>query len=65
MWLRGLLQDYARQILLDGQTHRRGYFSPERVEQLLSLHASGQADHGHRIWALLVLELWHRQFVDV
>jgi asparagine synthase (glutamine-hydrolysing) len=64
MWLRGHLQDYARQILLDERAHRRGYFSHERVEQLLDTHTSGRADHGQRIWALLVLELWHRQFVD-
>jgi asparagine synthase (glutamine-hydrolysing) len=63
-WLRGHMQSFAREILLDTQTLRRGYFVPQHVRQLLDDHTSGQADHGHRLWALLVLELWHRKFVD-
>ena len=42
----------------------RGYFRPEAIGRLLDEHQSGRTSHGHRIWALLVLELWHRQWVD-
>jgi hypothetical protein len=31
---------------------------------LLDDHQAGIFDHGHRLWALLVLELWHREWVD-
>ena len=30
---------------------------------LLQEHAR-QIDHGTRLWDLLMLELWHREFVD-
>ena len=63
-WLRGHMQDYAREVLLDDRANGRGYFRRDRVEALINAHTSGTVDHGQRIWALLVLELWHRQFMD-
>ena len=42
----------------------RGQFRPEAVEQLLAEHTSGSADHGERIWTLLMLELWQQRYVD-
>jgi asparagine synthase (glutamine-hydrolysing) len=64
-WLRGQLGDTVRDVLLDPHTLGRGYFRPDAVERLLTEHQSGQFDHGQRLWALLVLELWHRQVIDV
>jgi asparagine synthase (glutamine-hydrolysing) len=63
-WFRGELKDPAAEILLDARTRSRGYFNPNGIRSLLNEHLSGRADHSHRIWALLVLELWHRTFVD-
>ncbi len=63
-WLRGHMQTFVREILLDKRALERGYFVPQHVRQLLDEHISRQANHGQRLWALLVLELWHRQFVD-
>lgn len=63
-WLRGHLRDYAQAILLDERSRSRGYFEPGGIQHLLQAHISGQADHGQRIWALLVLELWHRHYID-
>jgi asparagine synthase (glutamine-hydrolysing) len=63
-WLRGHLQGFARDTLLSEAARSRGYFQPARVQQLLDDHVAGRADHGQRLWALLVLELWHRQYVD-
>ena len=42
----------------------RGYFRPEAVEALLDRHAAGADADDQRIWSLLMLELWHREFVD-
>ena len=63
-WFRGPLAGFAREILLDRRALARGYFRPEAVEKLLDEHISGQYDRAYRLWALLVLELWHRQWVD-
>ena len=63
-WFRGQLREYAREVLLDPSSRARGYFRPEAVSSLLDEHGAGAADHSQGIWTLLVLELWHREFVD-
>jgi len=63
-WLRGELRPYATELLLDDASVRRGYFKPETVAGLLEDHFRGAADNAYRIWALLCLEVWHREFVD-
>ena len=42
----------------------RSYFKPEAVRSMLDRHQSGRSDETKRLWALFVLELWHREFVD-
>jgi asparagine synthase (glutamine-hydrolysing) len=47
---------------LDRVALGRGYFRPAAVRQLLEEHQSGRFDHSYRLWALLVLEQWQRQW---
>ncbi len=63
-WFRNELRDMARDVLLDARTCSRGYFRPETVRRLLDDHQQGRFDHASRLWSLLVLELWHRRWVD-
>jgi asparagine synthase (glutamine-hydrolysing) len=63
-WLRSDLQGWARDILLDPSSLGRGYFEPAGVTRLLDRHAAGADGDAKRIYALLMLELWHREFVD-
>jgi asparagine synthase (glutamine-hydrolysing) len=63
-WFRGELKEFMYDILLGKRFIERGYFKKERIKKLLNEHVKGQADHSYRIWALLVLELWHQMFVD-
>ena len=63
-WLRNDLHQFACDVLLDPLTTSRGYFRSDEVGRLLRRHAEGTADHANQIWALLVQELWHREFID-
>ena len=63
-WLRNGLREMAHDLLLDSTAAARGYFRPEVVRRWLVDHAAGRAQHHARIWAILMLELWHRQFID-
>ena len=63
-WFRSELKEYAREVLLDPASLRRGYFQPSAVEALLRQHALEEEDHGYLIWSLLVLELWHREVLE-
>ncbi|MDQ3212642.1 MAG: asparagine synthase (glutamine-hydrolyzing) [Acidobacteriota bacterium] len=63
-WLRGPLAGLASELLLDGRLRDRGMFEPREVARLWDEHRTGRADHPHRLWQLVMLELWFRQFAD-
>ena len=63
-WFRGELRPLARSLLLDGDARTRDWFHPAAVERLLDEHLAERADHGHRLWTLVMLELWQRTHVD-
>jgi asparagine synthase (glutamine-hydrolysing) len=63
-WLRGDLRTWSRDILLDPATLDRGYFAPHAVRRMLDRHDAGADGDARRIWSLLMLELWHRDFID-
>jgi asparagine synthase (glutamine-hydrolysing) len=63
-WFRAELRELAHDTLLGDRALGRGYFRRDAIEQLLDQHASGRFDHAARLWSLLVLELWHRAWVD-
>lgn len=62
-WFREDLRPLARELLLDETARQRGWFRPPAIEQLLDEHDAGRTDNGHRIWALVMLELWQRTHV--
>ena len=63
-WFREDLVELPREVLLDPATVARGYFQRSEVERLISEHEGRIADHSHRIWVLLQLEMWHREVLE-
>jgi asparagine synthase (glutamine-hydrolysing) len=63
-WINQQLRARIRDTLNDARTLQRGYVSRTHVELLLDEHERGRRDHSMALWALLMLELWHRQFAD-
>ena len=62
-WLRRDLRDYARGLVLDGEATQR-YLNNAFVEQLWQEHSSGIRNRATELWAIMMLNLWHRRFVD-
>ena len=60
-WFRGPLKELLRDALLSEQSG--GYFRRETVTKMVHEHLERRADHGFRLWNLLMLELWHREFI--
>ena len=60
-WLREDLREMVRDLLSDDAVRRRGYVKPEYVRWLLREHGTGRRNLADQIFALLVLELWHRK----
>jgi asparagine synthase (glutamine-hydrolysing) len=63
LWMRRELAELSRDLLTDATARARGLFDGAEVQRLLGEHAAG-VSHGRRLWNLVVLELWLRQFVD-
>jgi asparagine synthase (glutamine-hydrolysing) len=61
-WFRVDLKDYIRDILLSEESLNRGYFERAYIQGILDEHIFQHKNHANRIWALLMLELWHRSF---
>ncbi len=57
-WFRNELHDYVHDLLLSPSARFRSYVSQPYVRRLLDQHASGTANHGHRLWTLLTFERW-------
>jgi asparagine synthase (glutamine-hydrolysing) len=64
-WFRGELLAPLREILCDKRSRERGYVNPGYVDGILKRHTDGAEDHSIRLYYLLVLEMWHRKYIDV
>ena len=63
-WFRGELKELAYDTLLSESARERGVFRADYVRLLLDEHCSATHDHHTRLWALLMLELWFRMWID-
>lgn len=61
-WINNQLRERIRDTLTDTQTRQRGYIDPHYIDLLLTEHSNNRRNHGSRLWALLMLELWHRKY---
>jgi asparagine synthase (glutamine-hydrolysing) len=63
-WMRNDVKDQFLRVLLEPRTLQRGYFKPEAVRSLVDEHVSGRRNRSGLLWRMLVLELWHRSFME-
>jgi asparagine synthase (glutamine-hydrolysing) len=62
-WMTRDLGPMARDLLLDRTARERGLFHPREVESLVAT-LDGRTPRYDRVWTLLMLELWFREFID-
>jgi asparagine synthase (glutamine-hydrolysing) len=63
-WLRGPLKPLMMDLLSHDQVNKRGYFNPNCVSAWVREHLDRTVNHSHRLWALMVFELWNEQIMD-
>lgn len=63
-WINDQLRDRVRGTLSEPRTQQRGYIESRYVNLLLDEHERGRRNHATQLWALFMLELWQRTFVD-
>jgi asparagine synthase (glutamine-hydrolysing) len=59
-WLRSSLKPLMMDLLSQDSLHQFGYFNPQTVSTWIQEHLDGRVNHSHRLWALMVFELWRR-----
>jgi asparagine synthase (glutamine-hydrolysing) len=64
LWFRNELREMSADVLLDTRAQQRGYFKPGTVKRMLDEHWRGAASWQNHLWTLLMLESWHRMFID-
>jgi asparagine synthase (glutamine-hydrolysing) len=63
-WFRTDLRETLRGTLLDDKSAKRGLFKQEFLKRMMNEHIDGQRDWSSRLWELLFLETWFREYVD-
>ena len=63
-WLRHELRPLMHDLLSPDRLKQRGYFDSTCVAGWIQEHEAQRTNHSHRLWSLMVLELWHRQMID-
>ncbi|MBI3653902.1 MAG: asparagine synthase (glutamine-hydrolyzing) [Acidobacteria bacterium] len=63
-WLHNDLRPMVEELLSETNIKRRGYFDYAEVRRLIDDNLAGREDNGLKIFQLLTLELWHREFID-
>lgn len=63
-WINGELKPLIARLLSPETVKKRGIFRPEAVQSLLREHAENKRDNALKIWALLMIEVWQRMYLD-
>ncbi|HEY6305888.1 MAG TPA: asparagine synthase (glutamine-hydrolyzing) [Candidatus Angelobacter sp.] len=63
-WINGELKPVIAHLLSRKALDRRGIFRPDAVHSLLREHEERKRDNALKIWALLMIEVWQRMYLD-
>ena len=63
-WINHQLRDRVHATLTEPRTQQRGHVEAAYINVLLDEHERGRRDHSTELWALFMLELWHRSFAE-
>ncbi len=61
-WFQGPLKDYLCDHLRGRDSKTRAYYDPQVLARVMDDHIEGRQNHEKLLWALLNLEIWHRQY---
>lgn len=64
-WLRAELYEMAQKILLSDSLHKRKLFDRKFLTWMLKQHKSGKQELGHRIFSIMIFEIWARMYLDM
>lgn len=63
-WFRGTHRALIDEYVLSDRAAERDLFNQDALRRIVNEHQNGVRNHSDRLWALLNLEMWLRQFID-
>lgn len=63
-WIREELRPMLTDVLHPDKLKNQGIFNPTFVDQLVNEHLKGKENHSHRLWALMMFEMWYDKFAN-
>ncbi|MGW8181999.1 MAG: asparagine synthase-related protein, partial [bacterium] len=64
-WLRGPLKSLMTDLLSENSLRRTGYFEARVVQRWIGEHLAAKVDHSHRLWGLMLFEMWRNETQSV
>jgi asparagine synthase (glutamine-hydrolysing) len=61
-WFRSSLKSKTQAMLLNNDARCLQFFRRESIATIVQEHMSGKSNQGYRLWNLLMLELWLREW---
>ncbi|HEY2628656.1 MAG TPA: asparagine synthase (glutamine-hydrolyzing) [Usitatibacter sp.] len=61
-WFQGPLKGYVHEHLRGSGSRTRSYYDTRVLDRMIDDHVDGRQNHEKLLWALLNLEIWHRQY---
>jgi asparagine synthase (glutamine-hydrolysing) len=59
-WLATSLKPMMLDLLSKDSLQKHGYFDHQVVSKWIDEHLEGRSNHSHRLWALMVFQMWHQ-----
>jgi asparagine synthase (glutamine-hydrolysing) len=61
---KGPLADWGQAAILDGGFTGKGFLRRDVLANLLAAHRTGVPDYSNKLWTVLVLNLWHKRWIE-
>ncbi|MBI9082650.1 MAG: asparagine synthase (glutamine-hydrolyzing) [Desulfobacterales bacterium] len=62
-WFRKELKELLLDYLSPNRLNKEGLFDSELVQEKIAEHLSGRCSHQHRLWSLLMWEMWRERWI--
>ena len=64
LWLRKELRGLLQDMLAPDRLRQQGLFAPAYAQKLVTEHLNGTRDHAHKLWQLLMFQLWAERYLE-
>jgi len=61
-WLRGALRPWAEELLSLDRLETEGYFDTSAIQEVWQEHLSGDRNHQHILWNILMFQAWLEEY---